>query len=161
MTVFTVMVMVALPQPVNCEAAFKQQFAAFLSQGFTPYIAALKIWPHNNGYVSYASINWPSDPEVVAHVQAVRDVNKPKPPTKEDQAMAILERSKDMEDDEYIKAQRLAAEMLGNLPKGDQGVAIHNNVINNRVMVVKDHGSDDDWEAKARAQQAKLIEHAG
>jgi hypothetical protein len=34
------------------------------------------------------------------------------------------------------------------------------NNIGNKVMIVKDHGTDDDWEAKLLAQQENLVAEA-
>jgi len=58
-----------------------------------------------------------------------------------------------------LAAYRLYAEMRGFIEKGG-GININNSVTNNRVMIVKDHGSNDDWEKSAAGQQAKLIEHS-
>ena len=154
--------MVALATPVNCEAAFKQQFAAFMAQGFTPFMSALKIWPNNNGYCAGIANAWQNDPDVVAHIAASKTENKKLPPTKEELAVELHTRAQSMEDDDYVKASRLVSEMLGYMPKAtDPSIAITNNVQNNRVMVVKDKGTDDAWEAKLQRQQQKLIEHNG
>lgn len=58
-----------------------------------------------------------------------------------------------------LAAYRLYAEMRGFIEKGG-GININNNITTNRVMVVKDHGSNDDWERSAAGQQSKLIEHS-
>ena len=152
--------MVALLEPFNCEAAFKQQFAAFMVQGFTPFMSALKIWPNNNGYCASVAASWKNDPEVLAIVEAAKQASKAKVPTKEELALELYEKAKSMEDEDYIKTTRLVADMLGYMPKaGDNNISI-SNVVNERVMVVKDKGSDEEWEAKLARQQAKLIEHA-
>jgi hypothetical protein len=39
-------------------------------------------------------------------------------------------------------------------------VNVNTGLVNNKVMVVQDHGSDDAWETKAATQQAKLIASA-
>lgn len=155
--------MVALAQPVNCEAAFKQQFAAFMAQGFTPFMSALKIWPNNNGYCAKIANTWGNDPEIVAHIAEIKGgggVGGKKPPTREELAIELHTKAQGMEDDEYVKATRLIAEMLGHMPKAsDIGLSIQNNLVNNHVMIVADKGSDDEWEAKLKQQQTKLIEH--
>ena len=152
--------MVALPNPVNVEAAFKQQFASFMAQGFTPFMSALKIWPNNNGYCAAVSNAWKNDPEVLAIIAEKSAVDKPKVPTKEELALKLIERASNMEDDDFVKATRVVAEMLGYMPKaGDTNISV-GNTINERVMIVKDKGSDADWEAKLAKQQSKLIEHA-
>ena len=153
--------MVALPNPVNVEAAFKQQFAAFMSQGFTPFMSALKIWPNNNGYAAMYGDKWKNDPEVLAFIADTKKANAKPVPTKEDLALELIDRAKSMEDDDYVKATRVAAEMLGYMPKaGDINIS-QNNTVNERVMIVKDKGTDEQWEERLARQQAKLIEHAG
>lgn len=152
--------MVALPQPVNCETAFKQQFAAFISQGFTPFMAALKIWPNNNGYCAAVSAAWREDPEVLSYIATTKKAAVKAPPTKEELAVELYDKAKSMEDDEYVKATRLVADMLGYMPKAGD-ININQSVTNERVMIVKDKGDDAEWEAKLARQQSKLIEHAG
>ena len=62
-----------------------------------------------------------------------------------------------MEDDEYVKAVRLTAEMLGHMPRpGD--INVSQTTVNSKVLVVRDQGPN--WEEKLKAQQTKLIEHA-
>lgn len=61
--------------------------------------------------------------------------------------------------DEKIKGWRLVAEMLGYIEKG--GTTINNQLNQtrvDRVMLVQDYGTNDDWEAAAAEQQRKLIE---
>ena len=153
--------MVALAQPVNIEAAFKAQFTAFMLQGFTPFMSALKIWPNNNGYCAAIAARWGKDPEVLAAIEAAKQSAATKVPSKEELARELYERGKSMEDDEYVKTTRLVAEMLGYMPKaGDINISA-GNTINERVMIVKDKGTVDEWEAKLQRQQQKLIEHSG
>lgn len=154
--------MVELPNPVNLDPIFKQQFAAFMAQGFTPTMSALKIWPHNNGYSAKAAALWQNDPEVLAYIVAAKkgNVGDKAPPTREELVLELLSRANSMEDDDYVKAMRLAAEMMAYMPKGDNAISLTNQIINNRVMVVYDHGTDEEWEAQVKEQQAKLIAHA-
>ena len=152
--------MVALAQPINLEAQFKAQFTAFMLQGFTPFMSALKIWPNNNGYCAAIAARWKDDPEVQAAIAEAKQNAATKVPTKEELARELYERGKSMEDDEYVKTTRLVAEMLGYMPKaGDINISA-GNTINERVMIVKDKGDDAEWEAKLARQQQKLIEHA-
>lgn len=57
-----------------------------------------------------------------------------------------------------LAAYRLAAELRNFMPKNEQNTNIQIN--QNRVMVVKDHGTDDEWREKMAAQQAKLVADA-
>lgn len=80
-------------------------------------------------------------------------------PSKDEFAKGVYDFATTIRDpDNRIKALRLAAEVFGYIEK--PGVVVNNNVDNRRVMIVKDHGSDSDWETKAAKQQKKLITDA-
>ncbi len=54
---------------------------------------------------------------------------------------------------------KLVGELLGYIDKG--GVNIQNNNLTvNRVMRIRDHGTDEQWEETVRMKQAKLTGHA-
>lgn len=77
--------------------------------------------------------------------------------TKADFAREILEQARTQWDGEVkIKFYKLYAETRGFIAKADTNVNVQVN--NNRVMVVKDMGSDDEWERKAQNQQRALID---
>lgn len=60
---------------------------------------------------------------------------------------------------ERLNAYKLVGEMMGFIGRGaaqPTSVAI----FANKVMAVKDHGSDDDWESRAAKQQADLVQAA-
>lgn len=57
-----------------------------------------------------------------------------------------------------LAAYRLVAELRNFMPKPEQNTNIQVN--NNRVMIVKDHGTEAEWREKMAAQQAKLVEDA-
>src|SRR5690606_38718084 len=66
--------------------------------------------------------------------------------------------------DERLKALRLYADVRGYIEKYQAGTVINNtnNVLSqNRVMLVKDFGTDEEWELAVEEQQRKLIESAG
>jgi hypothetical protein len=46
------------------------------------------------------------------------------------------------------------------VPLAEVNVQNNTQVNQNRVMVVVDHGTDDEWEAKLRRQQRDLMEEA-
>lgn len=58
-----------------------------------------------------------------------------------------------------LAAFKLYAELRNFIEKP---AVVQNNVTvnQNRVMVVRDHGTNDEWAVKVRSQQARLIEHA-
>jgi hypothetical protein len=82
-------------------------------------------------------------------------------PTKADVAKQLYAIGIDAEIavEDRVKALREYANIRGFIEK-PASVNVNTGSVNNRVMVVKDHGSNDDWEAKAAKQQTKLIASA-
>lgn len=156
--------MAPLPPTFALEPRFKEQFAQFLAQGFSPFNAAMRIWPTDGGLAAMVARDWPEDPYILA-IQA-REKGKEeaaaKPSTKTAQIKRIEARLANLSEAEYIKAERLLAEMSGHIEKAaPPSVNIDNRQLAvERVLIVKDHGDDDAWEAKLLAQQTKLVEHS-
>lgn len=154
--------MTTLPVTFMLEPRYKEQFAAFLDAGFSAFLAAQRIWPTDPGLCAQVANNWPHD----EYVQAVRALAKDakeaaaKPATKDAQVKRIETRLTNMGDDAYLKGERLIAEMLGHIEKAaPPSIAIDNRVQTiERVMTYKDFGTDEEWEAKSKRQQGKLIE---
>lgn len=147
----------------DLEPYYKEQFASFLAAGFSPFVAALKIWPAYAGFAYDISLRWPADPHVLALVEKAKVESEAadKPPTKEAFIKTVFTDAKSMADDDKIKAYRLVAEMSGFIEKAaPASVSVTTNQQVNRVMIVKDKGTDDEWENKLRTQQMKLIEDA-
>lgn len=82
-------------------------------------------------------------------------------PSKELVAFEILTlgRKADANDDFKLRAYRLFAEVMGFIKTGGAAVQV-NNLVQNRVMVVTRHATEEDWEASALTQQTKLIDAA-
>lgn len=77
--------------------------------------------------------------------------------TKAEFAREVLDAARNAWDgDIKHKFYKLYAEARGFIVKGDNNVNVQVN--NNRVMIVRDMGSDDDWERKAQTQQRALID---
>lgn len=143
------------------EPQFKQQFATFLHQGFTPFIAALKIWPDHAGFCYDISEKWQLDSYVQQCIDLLKtkDKKEKEPPTKADFVKKVEDAANGMDDDNKIKAFRLVAEMSGFIERAAAPSVVGNQTINNPVLIVRDHGTDAEWEERAKAQQNKLIEH--
>lgn len=155
--------MVALPSIFALEPRYKEQYAAFLLRGFSPFIAGMQLFPNDPGMADTVSRQWPEDPYVVACMTRAREdeAKKNALPTKHAQIKRIEEKlSGPIRFEDYLKAERLIAEMSGHIEKAaPPSITVNaNQQVVERVMVVKDHGTDEQWEEKARAQQAKLIE---
>lgn len=149
----------ALPATYNSEPFYKEQFALFVYQGFSPFLAAMKIWPSDNSFAYRISEQWKDDAYVAAHVEKLRGEAEAKirSPTKEELIKDLRKRADGMDDKEFIQAFRLLAEMSGHIAKPEPvNVNVQQNV-QNRVMVVTDHGSLEEWEEKAKAQHARLV----
>lgn len=110
-----------------------------------------------------ASSEWPNDPFVLEYKQRLRAEfgDAESLPSKFEFARTILEHANATDPallfapDEKIKAWKLFADIMGYIDKPGTTIS---NVIENHVMVVRDFGTDDEWERKGAEQQRKLIE---
>lgn len=77
-----------------------------------------------------------------------------------DRLMKIIDDPKAWAED-VIKAAKEIASISG-ITDENKTIINNNNTafVTNKVMVVKDHGNDDEWEAKLLAQQEALTAHA-
>lgn len=154
--------MATLPVTFALEPRYKEQFAQFLEDGFSPFVAAMRLWPNDVSLASVVQSTWPADPFVEAVRERIQAEKKAKtePAGKSAQIMRITNRLDRLTDDNYLKAERLIAEMSGHIEKAaPPSVNIDNRQqVVERVLVVRDHGTDDEWETKMMAQQNKLIE---
>lgn len=133
-----------------------------------PFAAAQRTFPGNTSEAIYKTVSWPNDPEVLAFI-AELTATTPKSsllPTKEDLGRTIYDLCSDFDKKMDVKERlygfRLFGEIMGYIEKpGAAGNNVTvNNVVANKVMVVKDHGTDEDWERKVQQQQEKLISEA-
>lgn len=111
----------------------------------------------DNAYALYASIYWPTDDFVVAkQKEFLKEGGEAKYlPTKSQVSRQIHNVSEKVNDaDLELKALRLFCDVRGFIEK--PGTVINNQI--SSVMLVKDHGTDEDWEEKIVLQQQKLIE---
>lgn len=124
------------------------------------FAAALSV-TSDTGKALIMANKWLDDPVVIAEQQRMTkgadegDLNFIG--TKADFAREILEAARGSWDLEAKhKFYKLYAETRGFIVKADTQVNVQVN--NNRVMVVKDMGTDADWERKAQQQQRALID---
>jgi hypothetical protein len=142
----------------------KDAFAnALLRTPYDPFGAALSIFGNDTMKALQVSKEWTHDFYVLAKQaelleQYGEDEFLPSKTVLARRIFELAETSRDAKD--RLAAYRLYGELQGHIKK-DGGTNVQfNNVTNNRVMVIKDHGNDDDWERKAQKHQTKLIEHA-
>lgn len=142
------------------ETEQKQAYAlALLKCPDDPYKAALTVVGGDLARALVMSRDWPQDPEVTEH-QAVVLADKGEDaflPSKAEVVRAIWKKAEGCRDpDTAFKGYKLVADIMGYVEK--PGTTVNNNTLvdNRKVMIVKDHGTDEEWEAKLLAQQAAL-----
>lgn len=145
------------------ETEQKRLFAEQLLRLNDPMRAAIAIFGEREGMRCFTiSQTWPIDTEVK---QLTKDLVEEHGlehflPTKVEVAKGIVEIVQRYSEnpDLKLRAYKQYAELMDFMPK--PATAAINLNVGVGVMVIRDHGSDGDWETKARAQQAKLIEDA-
>lgn len=149
-------------QVIADENALKDTYAELLLK--TPqdtYGVAIKVVGNDIARALKISAEWPIDIYVLNKQAELLAAFGPEAflPTKAEVARRIYtvgENATDPKD--KLAAFKLYAEVRGFIQKADNVNNIQVN--NNRVMVLRDFGNDDQWETKAVKQQNKLIEHS-
>jgi hypothetical protein len=116
--------------------------------------------PNINGEALRMAALWVKDPIVVAEKEQLVKNNGAKHflPSKEDYSRELLGHAREAKDyDTKHKFYKLYGESQGLIEKPTTNITANVQNIANRVMVVKQVGNDNDWEAKLKAQQEKLI----
>lgn len=148
---------------VDDEAQLTARFAAaLLRHPETPdgrFAAALSVTSDTGKALLMAHKLWDS-PQVIEaqrQIKAAAEDDLDFIGTKADFAREVLECArKSWDGDVQHKMYKLYAEVRGFISKADTNVNVQVN--NNKVMIVKDLGSNDDWERRAAEQQRKLID---
>lgn len=150
------------------EVAQKRAFArALLFHPTDPYKAAIMVLGfENTGKALQIHLTWPLD-QIVLQEQ-VRLIYEEGEETFLPSKLAVARRIFELAEGEHVPAKdrlaayRLYAEMMEMVPRPSAiGVGhLTVNQQNNRVLVMKDHGTDDEHEQHTMRQQAKLIEAA-
>lgn len=146
--------------------AAKLMFAAqTLKRPGDEFAIALKLFPDGQtGPALKAAHEWPKDAVVLAEQERLLGEKENGElgflPTKAEaarKAWDLIDIAPFYED--RLKALKLYADICGYIAK-PEAVKIDNSVTHNRVMVVKEHGTDADWEDALRKQQAQLTTEA-
>jgi len=150
------------PDP-EAEKEQKDRFAeALLRTPTDPFRAALTVFGNDTATALRISNLWPYDLYVLQRQAELLEQFGPDEylPTKQQVARRIYEVGENAADNkDKLAAFKLYAELRGFVPKGE-GVTNNLTVNNNRVMIMKDFGTDEQWESAAVGQQTKLIEHS-
>jgi hypothetical protein len=141
--------------------ALKRLFAAaLLREPVHVFAAAQQVFGSDAGRALYAASMWLNDPDVLAEkTKLLKDKGaRSFLPSKEDYARELWKLA--MDSRTPIEDKRGFLSLFGDamgyketLQKNMGGVTVNNN---SRVMIVRDFGDDDAWEAQAAAQQHKL-----
>lgn len=142
-------------------SALKRQFAANLyGEPGNPFQAALKMFPDDVGTAAQHAVEWVNDPEVLAEIERLKNDPSENPlPTKIEAAQAAWDLANNifLKGKERVDALRLFAEIAGHMPDKTINKNIKSEVSANKVMLVKDHGEDSDWEKKLEENQKRLL----
>lgn len=127
---------------------FKDPFKAalFVCEGM-PTQKALKM-----------ATEWQNDLEVKGFIKAIKDKEESieNLPSKKELAESIWNKMQSCRHpDDFQKLAKLYAEVRGFIEKPDNKPVVTIN--QNRVMVIKDLGTEEDWQAKAEKQQRDLL----
>lgn len=151
-------------QDRRSEDELKKLFAqALLECNFKPYFAARQVFtnPTDGQRALTASEKWPNDPIVKAEQARLIDTLGEEAflPSKVKVARDVYDMAMDEKTSvaERLAAMRFYSDLRQFIPKDTKGVQV--NVNNNRVMIMPDYGSDDDWERKTIEHQQKTIEN--
>jgi len=126
-----------------------------------PFQAALNVFPSNTTRALRIAHEWKNDKDVIEFKKqylksedALKNVA-----TKAELARETWRRLQAIpaeEVDAFVKIGDLFGKIMGYIQKPETNVVV-NNQIDNRVMVVKDLGTNEEWEVKAAAQQRNLL----
>lgn len=126
-----------------------------------PNKAAFATTP-DTGLALQIARQWLDDPVVLVEKDRLLATTEAKAflPTKEQQAKDVyaLAMNDRVEIEDRLKAHRLYAEIMSHIEKPSNNGGI--NILTQGVMIVKDQGTDKDWQEKAAVQQRTLIAHA-
>jgi len=145
-----------VPLNIESDLELKQQFATLLLRLNDPFLAAKTIFEPDISRSLYVSQTWPFDPDVIKFKKTLLKQNGKAAylPTKPEVASELHTIAKQELDTDYrLRAYELFAKIMGYIEKPG---AIFNNVSNHNVLIVKDHGTDDEWAKKVLEQQNRL-----
>ena len=143
--------------------ALKKQFAAALyAEPGNPFKAALSVFPNDTGSACQYAFEWNNDPEVLEEIQKLKETvdDSEVLPNKIETANAAwsLANNEYLKGADRVNALRLFAEIAGHMPEKmvNKNIKITDETPN-KVMLVKDHGENEEWEQQLLNQQARLV----
>lgn len=140
----------------------KKAFAiALLSDPKDPFKCAQQIFGPDVGMALRVYGSWPLDPDVIQYQELYLEEfgDDAALPTKTKLARDVYDIAEEAFDPETrLKALKLYGDVRGFIEKPGMG-AVTNIQQNTKVIIMTDHGTDKEWEAKLLTQQAKLTDN--
>ena len=147
-------------------STLKKQFSmALFSVPGNAFKAACVVFPDDISMACRYAVEWNNDPEVISEIERLKfESSKTKEevdlsiPSKED----ALRLAWEIADSNYeqgkdrVAALKLFAEIAGHMPDKTVNKNVNMSGTVNKVMIIKDHGTDEEWEEKALTQQRIL-----
>jgi hypothetical protein len=152
---------------IQNEDELKLKFAAaMLRFPNDPFKAGLEVFGTDTGRALYVASHWINDPLVCAEKQRILDDDGEMfgLPSKAEVARKVWDLAtaeRPMEDKDRLEMLKFYSSLRGFIekPKDAAGEGTTNIQANN-VMIVRDHGTNEQWAEKLRRQQEVLIENA-
>jgi predicted RNA-binding protein with EMAP domain len=138
----------------------KRRFAEVFVRTQNAATAAMSIIA-NTGEALRQSYILPNDSLVIEEISRIKEKVSETDllPSKADLAREVLQRARETKDnEEYGKLMELYFKVMGMIEKPGANVDVSVKVAS--VMVVRDHGTDEEWAAKAARQQRELTADA-
>lgn len=143
----------------------KREFAyALLKNPSSCLAAAQEVFPFDASTALKVSDIWPNDPMVVRYMYEIRQQEGEEVflPSKTDFLTKIWDRINQpnpiTDNDEFVKLATLYAKARGFIEEKTNQNSTNINIGESaKVMIVTNAGTDDEWEAKAIANQQKLL----
>lgn len=145
------------------EAELKKEFARLTLSADNHadnFQAALRLFPTNTNRALRVANEWPICNEVLeARAALIGELGEEATlPSKVTFTRTLYDRmSKCYTTDEFVKVAKLIADVQGFIEPPKTTINNNNTVAVNRVMIVRENGSDQDWEQKLRKQQEVLV----
>ena len=140
--------------------AKKEEFAEhFLRSPDNAFAVACIVYPNDTGKALRIATEWPNDPQIKTLMQSLQDAAEEFAyhPTKEQFARTLLNNAELLLSSDPQTAHKYH-DSYRKMRWPDAAVSISDNRVVNNVLVVKDHGTPDQWEEKLVRQQRRLKE---
>lgn len=145
------------------EELYKNEYAKQLLKSGDPFKAALVIFPDNVSRALRVANEWATCSVVRSKMDELISSASDECdflPTKADLSRIVWDKlnHESTSNDDFTKMAKLYAEVRGFIEKPQTNIQQNNiSQTNNNIMVIKDKGTNDEWETKLRRQQEKLV----